>query len=176
MFSFHFFAPMEAKKTAANVRAQHPKRAALLFIAPLALAATASMLFAQSQDDDRTTVSDLDARYQQAVKQNDFSTMDKILADDFILVTSSGKRFTKAELLEEAKSGRIVYEHQEDTDKSVQAWGDTAVVTARLWEKGTDNGKPFDYKLWFSDVYLRTPAGWRYAFAQSAYRGCEKPN
>jgi hypothetical protein len=30
------------------------------------------------------------------------------------------------------------------------------VVTALLWAKGAQKGKTFDYKLWFSDVYVRT--------------------
>ena len=47
-------------------------------------------------------------------------------------------------------------------------WGDTAVVTAKLWEKGTDSGKAFDYTVWFSDTYVRTPQGWRYVFGQSS--------
>jgi hypothetical protein len=38
------------------------------------------------------------------------------------------------------------------------------VITAKLWEKGTDAGKPFDYTAWFSDTYVRTPTGWRYVF------------
>jgi len=96
--------------------------------------------------------------------------MDHILPDDFVLVVSSGKTIPKAELLDEARRGRRVYEHQEDTDQTVRVWGDTAVVTARLWEKGVENGKPFEYWLWFSDIYRRTPTGWRYVFAQSAYR------
>jgi ketosteroid isomerase-like protein len=50
----------------------------------------------------------------------------------------------------------------------VRVWGDTAVVTALLWAKGTEEGKPFDYHLWFSDVYVRTPQGWRYVFGQAA--------
>ena len=43
-------------------------------------------------------------------------------------------------------------------------------MTALLWLKGTrDSGKtPFDYKLWFSDTYVRTPQGWRYAFGQAS--------
>lgn len=121
-------------------------------------------------NDDKQTVADLDTRYQAAVKQNDAATMDRILADDFILVTSSGKTYTKAQLLDEAKGARRTYEHQEDTEKTVRLWGDTAIVTAKLWEKGTEDGKPFDHRLWFSDVYRRTPSGWRYVFAQSAYR------
>ena len=45
---------------------------------------------------------------------------------------------------------------------------DTAVVTANLWLKGTrSTGEAFDYKLWFSDTYVRTPTGWRYAFGQA---------
>jgi ketosteroid isomerase-like protein len=118
--------------------------------------------------DDRNLVAALDTQFQTAVKKNDASTMDRILADDFTLVTGSGKTYTKADLLEEARTGRIVYEHQEDSSQMVRIWGDTAVVTARLWEKGTEDGKPFDYTVWFSDTYVRTATGWRYVFGQSS--------
>lgn len=118
--------------------------------------------------DDQKIVASLDTQYQAAVKKNDATTMDRILADDFVLVTGSGKTYGKADLLEEARSGRVLYEHQEDTAQTVRVWGDTAVVTAKLWEKGTDNGKPIDYTVWFSDTYVRTPAGWRYVFGQSS--------
>ena len=126
-------------------------------------------------DDDRKAVASLDTEYQAAVKKNDAATMDRLLADDFVLVTASGKTYTKADLLNEARGGRTAYEHQEDTMQTVRVWGDTAVVTARLWEKGTDGGEPFDHLLWFSDTYVRTPNGWRYVFAQSAYCPCQKP-
>jgi len=116
-------------------------------------------------DDDQKVVAALDTEYQAAVKKNDAATMDRILADDFVLVTASGKTCTKADLLNEARGGRTSYEHQEDTMQTVRVWGDTAVVTAKLWEKGTDGGKPFDHLLWFSDTYVRTPNGWRYVFA-----------
>ena len=47
--------------------------------------------------------------------------------------------------------------------RKVRAWGDTAVVTALLWLKGTGpDGAPFDYKLWFSDTYARIGGRWRY--------------
>jgi ketosteroid isomerase-like protein len=118
--------------------------------------------------DDREAVALLDTQYQAAVKVNDAATMDRLLADDFILVTGSGKVYTKADLLNEARGGLIVYDHQEDTAQTVRVWGDTAVVTAKLWEKGTDKGKPIDYTVWFSDTYVRTPAGWRYVFGQSS--------
>jgi len=110
----------------------------------------------------------LDTQYQAAVKANDTATMDRILADDFILVTGSGKTYSKSDLLAEARSGRVQYERQDDTDQTVRIWGDTAVITALLTEKGTDDGKPFDKTVWFSDTYRRTREGWRYVFGQSS--------
>jgi ketosteroid isomerase-like protein len=115
-------------------------------------------------DREATIVARLDTEYQAAVKNNDAAAMDRLLADDFVLVTGSGKIYTKSDLLEEARSGRVVYERQEDTAQKVRVWGDGAVITAKLWEKGTDNGKPFDYTLWFTDTYVRTATGWRYVF------------
>lgn len=123
---------------------------------------------AASTGDDQKTVAALDTQYQAAVKANDASTMDRILADDFILVEGDGASQTKADLLKEARSGRIVYEHQDGSEQTVRLWGDTAVVTARLWGKGTDGGKPFDWTLWYSDTYVRGPNGWRYVFGQAS--------
>src|SRR5207248_11023505 len=107
--------------------------------------------------DDEKAVAALDKEYQEAVKNNDVTTMDRILADDFVLVTGLGKTYTKADLLGEARSKHTIYERQEDSARKVRLWGDTAVVTALLWAKGTEDGKAFDYKLWFSDTYVRTP-------------------
>ena len=125
---------------------------------------------AGSSVDDEKAVAALDTEYQAAVKKNDVATMDRILADDFVLVTGLGKTYTKADLLNEARSKSTIYEHQEDSAQKVRVWGDTAVVTALLWAKGTKDGKAFDYKLWFSDTYARTPAGWRYVFVQASTR------
>jgi ketosteroid isomerase-like protein len=89
--------------------------------------------------DDQKAVAAIDTQYQAAVKANDAATMERILADDFVLSTGSGKKYTKVDLLSEARGGNMHYERQEDTKQAVRVWGDTAVVTAKLWEKGTDN-------------------------------------
>jgi ketosteroid isomerase-like protein len=118
--------------------------------------------------EDQKTLAALDTKYQQAVKANDAKTMDGILADDFMLVTGKGRHFTKADLLQEAKSATTRYEHQEDTEQTVHVWGDTGVVTAKLWIKGAERGKTVDYVLWFSDIYVRSSGGWRYVFGQAS--------
>ena len=132
----------------------------------IALALSASAAAA----DDRATVAALDTKYQAAVKNNDVTAMDQILADDFVLVNGNGKTFKKADLIEEARTADNRFEHQEDSQQTVRVWSDTAVVTALLWVKGRDKEQSFDYKLWFSDIYVRTPTGWRYAFGQASLR------
>ena len=119
---------------------------------------------------DRAAVAALDTKYQAAVKANDAATMDRILADDFVLVTGKGKSFTKADLLKSARDKPETYEHQEDTEQTVRVWGDTAVVTALLWVKGSNKEGTYDYRLWFSDTYARTKNGWRYVFGQASTR------
>lgn len=132
-----------------------------LFVPPCSIAAAS---------DDKAAVAALDTEYQAAVKSNDPATMGRILADDFVLVTGRGKTYTKTDLLTSAKNKDDIYEHQEDTKQTVRVWGDTAVVTALLWLKGTNKEGPFNYKLWFSDTYARTPSGWRYVFGQASIR------
>ena len=145
-------------------------------VSVLALGLVVSMATsgASKTPDDRKVVAALDTEYQAAVKNNDAAMMDRILADDFVLVTGSGKTYTKADFLKDAQSGKTKYDQNDERVQTVRVWVDTAVVTAKLWEKGTEDGKPFDHLFWFSDTYVRTPTGWRYVFGQSAYCPCQE--
>jgi len=140
----------------------------ILFLIGLASAAVTDV--SASSEEDAKTVATLDTKYQAAVKSNDAATMDQILADDFILVNGRGKVSSKADLIESARKKEVTYERQDEEPgtQKVRVWGDAAVVTALLWIKAAQAGKPIDYKLWFSDTYVRTPMGWRYVFGQAS--------
>jgi ketosteroid isomerase-like protein len=141
----------------------------MVIVTMAVLATTPSKLNASSEEDAKT-VAVLDTKYQAAVKANDAQTMDQILADDFVLVTGRGKVYNKADLVDSARKKEVTYERQDEEPgtQKVRVWGDTAVVTALLWIKSVQGGKPADYKLWFSDTYVRTPTGWRYVFGQAS--------
>lgn len=116
-------------------------------------------------------VAGLDTEFQAAVKRNDADVMGRILADNAVLVTGRGAIFTREQQLEAARNQERTYEQQDEVPgtQMVRVWGDSAVVTALLWIKGVArNGPAFDYRLWFSDTYVRTPTGWRYAFGQAS--------
>jgi uncharacterized protein (TIGR02246 family) len=123
-----------------------------------------------AQADDKAAVAALDTQYQAAVKANDADAMARILAPDFVLVVGSGKVYTTKDLLDSARNKDTIYEHQEEEpgSQTVRVWGDTAVVTAKLWIAGKSGDKSFSRKLWFSDTYRRTPEGWRYVFGQAS--------
>jgi ketosteroid isomerase-like protein len=125
---------------------------------------------ASDPEADRRAVAALDTQYQDAVKRNDAETMARILHDSFVLVLGSGKTETREDLLREARDREVEYERQDEDagTQTVRVWGDTAVVTARLWVKGVRHGTAFDRRLWFSDTYVRTSRGWRYAFGQAS--------
>lgn len=121
-------------------------------------------------EDDAGHVAALDLRFQAAVKQNDAATIDAILHEKYRLVLGDGTTVSREQLIEEARSKSVIYEIQDEDPgtQSVMIWGDTAVVTARLRIKGKRSGAPFDRTLWFTDTYIRTAAGWRYAYAQAS--------
>ena len=124
-----------------------------------------------SPEQDRAAVAALDTEYQAAVERNDAEGMARILHPEMILVVGRGAVFTREDLLRSARDEEFVYEHQveEEGTQTVRLYGDdTAIVTALLWLKGTGPDGAFDRRLWFSDTYVRTPEGWRYAFGQAS--------
>ena len=137
----------------------------VLFVGTLGFA---PVIVQASEAEDRQTLADLDTKYQKAVEQNDAKVMAEILAEDFVLVEGDGKRSTKADLVNDAKGGNTHYVRQDDSMRTVAVFGDTGVVTAKLRAKGIEDGVKVDYSEWFTDVYVRTPNGWRYIYAQAS--------
>lgn len=144
--------------------------AAATIVVPMASSATA--VTGHQPENAARVVAALDTQYQAAVKRNDARTMERILADDFILITGRGTAFTKADLVGDARAGTCTYEQQDEVagSQTVRLYGHTtAIVTAQLWEKGTcTDGSTFDSKLWFSDTYVRDHGHWSYVFGQAS--------
>jgi Domain of unknown function (DUF4440) len=107
-----------------------PSRALLAGI----LAALPAALSGESAAEAAKIVAALDTEYQAAVKNNDAATMDRILAEDFVLVTGRGKTFSKADLLKEAPG----QEHALREARRARAEG------AHLGRYGRRHGPPVD--------------------------------
>ena len=123
-----------------------------------------------SSEEDKKAVAALDTAFQAAVKVHDLATIDRTLHADMTLILGDGRVVSREDHLQAARDKKIQYEVQDEDPgtQAVRVSGDTAVVTARLWIKGTKDGVPFDRRLWFSDTYVRTPQGWKYFFGQAS--------
>jgi hypothetical protein len=82
-------------------------------------------------------------------------------------------RYSRAQLIESARARKVIFDEQVEVpgSQTVRMYGETtATVTALLILKGRrpSNQTQFDYKLWFTDTYVLTPNGWRYAFGQAS--------
>jgi ketosteroid isomerase-like protein len=123
-------------------------------------------------DDNANIISAIDTDYQAAVERNDWQAMDRILHPDFVLVLGDGTTYSRSQLIASAKDRNIEYEVQAEVPGTqvVRLYGeDTATVTAQLVLKGTQkkDRARIDFKLWFTDTYVRTKNGWKYAFGQA---------
>lgn len=146
-----------------SLRSAYPLIAAALLVG-------ASPADADTNEDIRA-IAAIDTAYQAAVERNDAEAMAAILHDDMILVLGNGAVYTREDLLEAARTQEIIYERQVEDEgtRTVRLYGsNTAIVTARLWLKGTRDGQAIERHLWFSDTYVRTAEGWRYAFGQAS--------
>ncbi len=143
-----------------------------LVAATLALAMSQALtpVATASPEDDRKAVAALDTAFQAAVKRHDVETIDRTLHADMTLILGDGRVVTREDHLQAARDKLILYVVQDEDPGTqfVRVAGDTAVVTARLWLKGTKEGVAFDRRLWFSDTYVRTPQGWKYFFGQAS--------
>ena len=147
-------------------------RLLILGIATAAIASAGAPAVSASRHDPAAEVAALDSRYQAAVKANDAETMNRLLAEDFVLVTGRGTAYTRADLVGPARTKECTFEHQEEVagTQKVRVFGNrTAVVTAQLWEKGScKDGSTFDDHLWFSDTYVKRHGDWIYVFGQAS--------
>ncbi len=72
----------------------------------------------------------------QAALKGDVATYDKLLADDYISISIFGGASTKAELLENFKSGKLKFEAIDVTDLKVRVYGDAALAISIANVKG----------------------------------------
>jgi ketosteroid isomerase-like protein len=94
---------------------------------------------------------------------HDSAIIEKIVADDFIGTSSSGKQGDKSTLLAEAKRDTNTYTSAVSSDMKVRMFGDNvAVVTGLAKETGkTKAGKTFSHAYRFTDTWVLRNGEWK---------------
>jgi len=135
--------------------------ALISFIAlPLALSQT------PSSTDNKTAEQEVRAaieQYRTALTKRDATTLEKIWADDYTFINGKGAVLTKAQRLENLKSGSTTLDSiNEEEEIKVRVYGgDTAVAISRVTIKGQYSGKQSSGQYRSSHTWARTPSGWQ---------------
>ena len=109
----------------------------------------------------------LDKRRMEAMCQRDVPALNDLLADDLVYTHSSARVDTKQSLLGGMESGTTVYTSIEPSEVQAQAYGDAVVLTCVARIGVTANGRPLDFGVRFTDVYVNTGGQWQMVAWQS---------
>ena len=94
----------------------------------------------------------------------DVAALERVLTPDFTLTLSNGEVSTRADEINELRSGKVHYDVFENYDMLARLYGnDTAVVLGKTRVKGTADGKPFDRVVQFTDTLIKRDGRWQLA-------------
>jgi len=134
-------------------------------LASIFLVATfAAIQFSQAQGTAEKEVFQFERDACRAFLDADRAALERVLTDDFTLTLSNGEVSTRANEIDELRSGKVHYDVFENYDMKARVYGDnTAVVLGKTRVKGTSEGKPFDRVVQFTDTIIKRDGQWRLA-------------
>ncbi|HEY0625655.1 MAG TPA: nuclear transport factor 2 family protein [Allosphingosinicella sp.] len=123
--------------------------------------AIVALVAAQGVEQDKKDLLALERQWNTAVVERDVQALDRILADDFMLIWIDGSVTRKPQMLTGAKARRVEIDPFETEDVEVRVYGDTAVVTGRFSQTVRLGEQSETNRFAYTDVYRRTADGWR---------------
>lgn len=99
--------------------------------------------------------------WDRAMIENDPDAIGRYMAEDWVIIGSTGSLGDKATFLSLVSSGTLSHDVMISEDINVRVYGDTAVVTSKGVSGGKYEGKPFREVERVSSVFVRQAGEWR---------------
>jgi hypothetical protein len=96
-----------------------------------------------------------------AFLKKDIKTLDRILADEFIITDPNRPSCTKERYLAELEADRVSFKSLVIDEVSVQIIEGSAVVTGKATADGRSLDGPYKGQYSFMDVYVRKDSNWQ---------------
>jgi uncharacterized protein (TIGR02246 family) len=120
---------------------------------------------ALSQNKDVEEIKKLNYDWINSYVTQDSVTFSKIFADDFILISPGGKKFTKKDILTNLKNQKMASTHIDSVDVRLLT-NDVGILTAYATFGANADGKNVTGRTCYQDIYIKRKGRW---FAVSAH-------
>jgi ketosteroid isomerase-like protein len=108
-----------------------------------------------------------DRQFFAALLAGDASALDRLLADDFMIIdVMSGSEHPKAAFIEAIEQRQVQFEAITPSEVRVRLYPGTALVTGRTEMRGRFGETPFTTKSRYTHVYVLKDGSWRLVGAQ----------
>ena len=102
--------------------------------------------------------------YDEAQVHGNKAELQRLVADDYTLVNSTGRIQNKAELIADYTAPGYKIEPFEILQPVEKVWSDGAVMGGVVNLKGIDGGKPFAVTLRFADIWAKRNGKWQVVY------------
>jgi len=99
--------------------------------------------------------------WNQAHLQGDADALDRLMADDIVVIVPKMPAFTKSEALSVFRAGRMKFARYESSEIKVRTYEGCVVVTGALKRSRSMGERVLNDDWRFTKVYVREPKGWR---------------
>ena len=106
------------------------------------------------------------AGYDKAQIDSDRVRLERWLADDYLLVNSSGVTETKAQLIADYTAPGFDLEPYTVEQPVEKVWRNSAVMGGIATLRGTDGGKRYEVRLRFADIWAKRNGRWQVIYTQ----------
>jgi len=124
------------------------------------LAVFISPLAAQSNSD-AVTIRKLEEKWTESYKLRHIDILSSLLAEEFVITVEDGSVYSKAGYISHSADPSVRVDVAELSDLKVRMHGNFAVVTGAYHEKGSSNGKAYEYRDRLTDVWMKASNGWQ---------------
>jgi ketosteroid isomerase-like protein len=137
-----------------------------ILIVLLAIAATSISSAQGNTSSVQEELKKLENERNTAITKSDTAALERTTSDDYTLINLSGQLRNKSQLMQSFKTGDIKITSREIDDVNVRVYGNTAVVTGHVTQKGKGEGKDITGQYRFTRVYVKQKGTWQSVAAQ----------
>ncbi|HYG16907.1 MAG TPA: nuclear transport factor 2 family protein [Bacteroidia bacterium] len=100
-------------------------------------------------------------QWQRAMLTNNAEEIGSFMADDWVIVSTSGGITGKEAFLDVIRSGDLTHNRMDSDEMRVRVHENTAWVTSRGTSAGHYKGEPFSFYEWSADVFVKESGRWK---------------